>query len=72
MEKVANLFSIKVLPLLIGVGLVIIIVSAIFIYMKKKKFRVTLICYAIVIYDEVLNVNFNNIKLFRRSQNENN
>lgn len=36
MEKVANLFSIKVLPLLIGVGLVIIIVSAIFIYMKKE------------------------------------
>ena len=37
MEKVANLFSIKVSSLLIGVGLVIVIVLAIVIYMKKRN-----------------------------------
>lgn len=37
MEKVANLFSIKVSPLFIGIGLVIIIVLATVIYMKKRN-----------------------------------
>ena len=37
MEKVANLFSIKVSPLFIGGGLVIIIVLATVIYMKKRN-----------------------------------
>lgn len=37
MEKVANLFSIKVSPLLIGVVLVIMIVLAIIIYIKKRN-----------------------------------
>ncbi|MGG7056985.1 LPXTG cell wall anchor domain-containing protein [Clostridium nigeriense] len=37
MEKVANLFSIKVSSLLIGVGLIIIIALAIVIYMKKRN-----------------------------------